>query len=132
MKIIKHYLFIAFALITMISFTGCQDKDEIIYNLTDCEWEGYMFVDQFGDDILSTFTFAEDGYGIERQRFADDFHSSFTFKWRISRSGELELYYPKKDIMIYIHSYYVGEYNFSGEYQIEDGPSNHFELKAVW
>ncbi len=128
MKIVKQYLFIAVAMIAMISFTGCQDKDEIIYNLTDCEWKGYMF----DDDILSTFTFAEDGYGIERQRFVDGDHYSLTFKWRISRSGELELYYPEEGLMIYIHSYYVGEYNFSGEYQIENGPSVHFELKAVW
>lgn len=132
MKIVKHYWFVAIALITMISFTGCQDEDEIIYNLTDCEWKGYMFADQFGNDILSTFTFAEDGYGIERQKFVDGNHTTFTFQWRINKSGELELYYPEENMMIYIYSYYVGEYNFSGEYQIEDGPSSHFELKAVW
>lgn len=132
MKTFKHYLFIAVALITMISFTGCQDKDEIIYNLTDCDWEGYMFTDQYGDDIFSSFTFAEDGYGVERQRFIDGSHTSYSFNWKINRYGDVELYYPREDLVIYIHSYYVGKYNFSGEYQIEDGPDMHFELNAVW
>lgn len=132
MKTVKLYLFIAVALITMISFSGCQDEDEIVYNLTDCNWEGYMFSDQYGGDIFSNFTFAEDGRGIERQRFIDGSHTTYSFDWRISRYGELELYYPEEDLVIYIHSYYVGKYTFSGKYQIENGQSIEFELKAAW
>lgn len=132
MKRFKHYLFIAIALVTMISVTGCQDEDEIVYNLTDCTWEGYMFTDQYGDEIFSTFTFSEDGLGIERQRFIDGAHKSFSFEWEINRYGELELYYPREHTAIYIHSYYVGKHTFSGEYQIENGPSVDFELRAVW
>lgn len=132
MKIFKHYVFIAIALITMISFTSCQDEDEIVYNLTDCSWEGQLFNDQYGDAIFSTFTFSEDGLGIERQEYIDGAHSTQSFEWDINRYGELVLYYPRERLYIYIYSYYVGQYSFSGIYQIEDGPETRFELKAVW
>lgn len=120
-------------MITMISFTACQDDDEIIYNLTDCSWRGHMFDDRYGDPIMSTFTFSEDGYGIERQEFVDGIHTTYSFEWKITRNGEIKIYYPKEDLFVYIHSYYVGEYAFSGEYQIEDDPiSTQFNLNAVW
>ena len=75
MKIVKHYWFIAIALITMISFSSCESDEERGFDISGLygkTWWGDMgFEDRYGEPLYSyiTFTsgaFTDHGVGTEK------------------------------------------------------------------
>ena len=76
MKIVKHYWFIAIALITMISFSSCESDEERGFDISGLygkTWWGEMgFEDPYGERLYSyiTFTsgtFPDHGVGTEER-----------------------------------------------------------------
>lgn len=74
MKIVKHYWFIAIALITMISFSSCESDEERGFDISGLygkTWWGEMgFENRYGEPLYSyiTFTsgaFTDHGVGTE-------------------------------------------------------------------
>lgn len=74
MKIVKHYWFVAIALITMISFSSCESDEERGFDISGLygkTWWGDMgFEDRYGEPLYSyiTFTsgaFTDHGVGTE-------------------------------------------------------------------
>ena len=61
MKIVKHYWFIAIALITMISFSSCENDEERGFDISGLygkTWWGEMgFEDPYGERLYSYITF---------------------------------------------------------------------------
>lgn len=61
MKIVKHYWFIAIALITMISFSSCESDEERGFDISGLygkTWWGEMgFEDPYGERLYSYITF---------------------------------------------------------------------------
>ena len=81
MKIVKHYWFIAIALITMISFSSCESDEERGFDISGLygkTWWGEMgFEDPYGERLYSyiTFTsgtFPDHGVGTEERCYYDD------------------------------------------------------------
>lgn len=75
MKIVKHYWFVAIALITMISFSSCESDEERGFDISGLygkTWWGDMgFEDRYGEPLYSyiTFTsgaFTDHGAGTEK------------------------------------------------------------------
>ena len=76
MKIVKHYWFVAIALITMISFSSCDYNDEL-YSVYKFDWEiqngwlylyysdGYTFIIEY-PSVSGRYFYgtAEDGFEI--------------------------------------------------------------------
>ena len=60
MKIVKHYWFIAIALITMISFSSCENDEERGFDISGLygkTWWGEMgFEDPYGERLYSYIT----------------------------------------------------------------------------
>ena len=60
MKIVKHYWFIAIALITMISFSSCESDEERGFDISGLygkTWWGEMgFEDPYGERLYSYIT----------------------------------------------------------------------------
>ena len=76
MKIVKHYWFVAIALITMISFSSCESDEERGFDISGLygkTWWGDMgFEDRYGEPLYSyiTFTsgaFTDHGVGTEER-----------------------------------------------------------------
>jgi len=76
MKIVKHYWFVAIALITMISFSSCESDEERGFDISGLygkTWWGDMgFEDRYGEPLYSyiTFTsgaFTDHGAGTEER-----------------------------------------------------------------
>lgn len=61
MKIVKHYWFVAIALITMISFSSCESDEERGFDISGLygkTWWGDMgFEDRYGEPLYSYITF---------------------------------------------------------------------------
>ena len=81
MKIVKHYWFIAIALITMISFSSCENDEERGFDISGLygkTWWGEMgFEDPYGERLYSyiTFTsgaFTDHGAGTEERCYYND------------------------------------------------------------
>lgn len=81
MKIVKHYWFIAIALITMISFSSCESDEERGFDISGLygkTWWGEMgFEDPYGERLYSyiTFTsgaFPDHGVGTEERCYYND------------------------------------------------------------
>lgn len=81
MKIVKHYWFIAIALITMISFSSCESDEERGFDISGLygkTWWGEMgFEAPYGERLYSyiTFTsgaFPDHGVGTEERCYYDD------------------------------------------------------------
>ena len=102
MKIVKHYWFIAIALITMISFSSCESDEERGFDISGLygkTWWGEMgFEDPYGERLYSyiTFTsgaFPDHGVGTEERCYYDDeLYRVYKFDWEI-QNGWLYLYY---------------------------------------
>ena len=102
MKIVKHYWFIAIALITMISFSSCENDEERGFDISGLygkTWWGEMgFEDPYGERLYSyiTFTsgaFPDHGVGTEERCYYDDeLYRVYKFDWEI-QNGWLYLYY---------------------------------------
>ena len=81
MKIVKHYWFVAIALITMISFSSCESDEERGFDISGLygkTWWGDMgFEDRYGEPLYSyiTFTsgaFTDHGVGTEERCYHND------------------------------------------------------------
>lgn len=81
MKIVKHYWFVAIALITMISFSSCESDEERGFDISGLygkTWWGDMgFEDRYGEPLYSyiTFTsgaFTDHGAGTEERCYYND------------------------------------------------------------
>ena len=81
MKIVKHYWFVAIALITMISFSSCESDEERGFDISGLygkTWWGDMgFEDRYGEPLYSyiTFTsgaFTDHGAGTEERCYHND------------------------------------------------------------
>ena len=93
MKIVKHYWFIAIALITMISFSSCENDEERGFDISGLygkTWWGEMgFEDPYGERLYSyiTFTsgaFPDHGVGTEERCYYDDeLYRVYKFDWEI-------------------------------------------------
>lgn len=102
MKIVKHYWFVAIALITMISFSSCESDEERGFDISGLygkTWWGDMgFEDRYGEPLYSyiTFTsgaFTDHGVGTEeRCYYNDELYRVYKFDWEI-QNGWLYLYY---------------------------------------
>ena len=66
MKIVKHYWFIAIALITMISFSSCESDEERGFDISGLygkTWWGEMgFEDPYGERLYSYITFTSGAF----------------------------------------------------------------------
>ena len=66
MKIVKHYWFIAIALITMISFSSCENDEERGFDISGLygkTWWGEMgFEDPYGERLYSYITFTSGAF----------------------------------------------------------------------
>lgn len=100
MKIVKHYWFVAIALITMISFSSCESDEERGFDISGLygkTWWGDMgFEDRYGGPLYSyiTFTsgaFTDHGVGTEeRCYYNDELYRVYKFDWEIQNGW---LYY---------------------------------------
>lgn len=91
MKIVKHYWFVAIALITMISFSSCESDEERGFDISGLygkTWWGDMgFEDRYGEPLYSyiTFTsgaFTDHGVGTEERCYHNDELISLTGKFK--------------------------------------------------
>lgn len=108
MKIVKHYWFIAIALITMISFSSCESDEERGFDISGLygkTWWGEMgFEDPYGERLYSyiTFTsgaFPDHGVGTEERCYYDDeLYRVYKFDWEI-QNGWLYLYYSCESVV---------------------------------
>ena len=77
MKIVKHYWFIAIALITMISFSSCENDEERGFDISGLygkTWWGEMgFEDPYGERLYSYITFTSGA-------FTDHVYSSIIYR----------------------------------------------------
>lgn len=66
MKIVKHYWFVAIALITMISFSSCESDEERGFDISGLygkTWWGDMgFEDRYGEPLYSYITFTSGAF----------------------------------------------------------------------
>ena len=102
MKIVKHYWFIAIALITMISFSSCENDEERGFDISGLygkTWWGEMgFEDPYGERLYSyiTFTsgaFPDHGVGTEERCYYDDeLYRVYKFDWEIQNGWFCLLY----------------------------------------
>lgn len=135
MKIFKHYLFIAAALITMISFTSCDDKDEIVDNLVGAYgkvWEGDLGALSDNDyPLISRLTFRENGKGREELYYMDngEFYNEYNFNWEFNWDNSILIFYRNGD-NAYISNYIISETYFKGYWSFNDSPTIPFELRA--
>ena len=93
MKIVKHYWFVAIALITMISFSSCESDEERGFDISGLygkTWWGDMgFEDRYGEPLYSyiTFTsgaFTDHGVGTEERCYHnDELYRVYKFDWEI-------------------------------------------------
>ena len=112
MKIVKHYWFVAIALITMISFSSCESDEERGFDISGLygkTWWGDMgFEDRYGEPLYSyiTFTsgaFTDHGVGTEeRCYYNDELYRVYKFDWEI-QNGWLYLYYSDGYTLSLIH-----------------------------
>ena len=101
MKIVKHYWFIAIALITMISFSSCESDEERGFDISGLygkTWWGEMgFEDPYGERLYSyiTFTsgaFPDHGVGTEeRCYYNDELYRVYKFDWEI-QNGHYKIF----------------------------------------
>ena len=106
MKIVKHYWFVAIALITMISFSSCESDEERGFDISGLYgktwWGGMGFEDRYGEPLYSyiTFTsgaFTDHGVGTEERCYHnDELYRVYKFDWEI-QNGWLYLYYGSPD-----------------------------------
>lgn len=91
MKIVKHYWFVAIALITMISFSSCESDEERGFDISGLygkTWWGDMgFEDRYGEPLYSyiTFTsgaFTDHGVGTEERCYHNIGYISLTGKFK--------------------------------------------------
>lgn len=135
MKIFKHYLFIAAALITMISFTSCDDKDEIVDNLVGAYgkvWEGDLgALSDNNYPLISRLTFRENGKGREELYYMDngEFYDEYNFNWEFNWDNSILIFYRNGD-NAYISNYIISETYFKGYWSFNDAPEIPFELRA--
>ena len=97
MKIVKHYWFVAIALITMISFSSCESDEERGFDISGLygkTWWGDMgFEDRYGEPLYSyiTFTsgaFTDHGVGTEeRCYYNDELYRVYKFDWEIQNGS---------------------------------------------
>lgn len=95
MKIVKHYWFVAIALITMISFSSCESDEERGFDISGLygkTWWGDMgFEDRYGEPLYSyiTFTsgaFTDHGVGTEERCY----HNDELYRGYISLTGKFK------------------------------------------
>lgn len=95
MKIVKHYWFVAIALITMISFSSCESDEERGFDISGLygkTWWGDMgFEDRYGEPLYSyiTFTsgaFTDHGVGTEERCY----YNVMNFIGYISLTGKFK------------------------------------------
>ena len=134
MKIVKHYWFVAIALITMISFSSCESDEERGFDISGLygkTWWGDMgFEDRYGEPLYSyiTFTsgaFTDHGVGTEeRCYYNDELYRVYKFDWEI-QNGWLYLYYSDGYTFIIDYPSVSGRYFYG---TAEDG----FEIRLEW
>lgn len=70
MKIVKHYWFVAIALITMISFSSCESDEERGFDISGLygkTWWGDMgFEDRYGEPLYSYITFTSGAFTVRK------------------------------------------------------------------
>ena len=134
MKIVKHYWFVAIALITMISFSSCESDEERGFDISGLygkTWWGDMgFEDRYGEPLYSyiTFTsgaFTDHGVGTEERCYHnDELYRVYKFDWEI-QNGWLYLYYSDSYTFIIEYPSVSGRYFYG---TAEDG----FEIRLEW
>lgn len=135
MKTTRHYLLIAVALIAMISFSSCEDDEDIgldlsgLYGIT---WYGDMGAnDRWGYPLDSYITFMsgsrpDHGIGTEEVYYPDrphEYYATYKFDWVIENgflyleydNGEhLVIKYPRINGRFFYGS--IGDFDFRLEY----------------
>lgn len=134
MKTVKHYLFIAVALIAMISFSSCESDEERGFDISGMygkTWYGDMgFRANNGERLFSYITFssgASSDHGVgtdERCYYDDEIYDIYKFDWKI-QDGWLYLYYNDGYRFIIEYPSVSGRYFYG---TAEDG----FEIKLEW
>lgn len=81
MKLLAKILFISVLCIGLVS---CEDDQEGVDSaIVGRSWTGDVgMVDDYGEPVISTFSFGIDGFGEERQYYSDGaYYKSFRFQW---------------------------------------------------
>lgn len=110
MKIFKHYLFIVMALVAMVSFTSCEDDEDIGFDLSGSygvTWYGDMgAIDHEGYSLDSYITFMsgsrpDHGIGTEELYYPNSpyEYDTYKFDWVIE-NGVLYLDYDNGDHIV--------------------------------
>lgn len=135
MKTFKHYLFIAVAMITMISLSSCESDEEKGFDISGMygkTWYGDMgFDDGYGEPLYSYITFtsgasSDHGVGVDERRYQDndDYYRTYKFDWKID-NGWLYLYYEDRYTFIIKYPSVSNRYFYG---TAEDG----FEIRLEW
>lgn len=134
MKIVKHYWFIAIALITMISFSSCESDEERGFDISGLygkTWWGEMgFEDPYGERLYSYITFTSGTfpvkliYPIKFIIIVTAFFRTYTMIREI-QNGWLYLYYSDGYTFIIEYPSVSGRYFYG---TAEDG----FEIRLEW
>ena len=131
MKIVKHYWFVAIALITMISFSSCESDEERGFDISGLygkTWWGDMgFEDRYGEPLYSSSHSPQVLSQImveERCYYNDELYRVYKFDWEI-QNGWLYLYYSDGYTFIIEYPSVSGRYFYG---TAEDG----FEIRLEW
>lgn len=140
MKTVKHYLFIAVALIAMISFSSCESDEEIGFDLSGSygvTWYGDMGAnDHNGYPLDSYITFMsgsrpDHGIGTEELYYADhpyEYYTTYKFDWAIE-NGLLYIDYNNGESIVIDYPHINGNYfygtigNFDFRLEYDSGRS---------
>ena len=115
MKIVKHYWFVAIALITMISFSSCESDEERGFDISGL----YSYI------TFTSGAFPDHGVGTEERCYYDDeLYRVYKFDWEI-QNGWLYLYYSDGYTFIIEYPSVSGRYFYG---TAEDG----FEIRLEW
>lgn len=124
MKTFKNYLFILTALVGMLSFSSCDEDEDIGFSLS-----GYYGITWFGDmgasdydgwplDSYITFqsgSYPDHGVGIEELYYQDppyEYYDTYKFDWEIV-NGRLYIDYDTGEHIV-VQQPYISRDRFSG------------------
>lgn len=130
MKLFAKLFLISVLCIGLIS---CEDdQDDVDYAIIGRSWTGDVgMVDDFGEPVLSTFSFGVDGFGEEHQFYYDGMrYDKFRFQWlwEDGYSRNLILDYGRKGISYMDNLRVSGNQLWGTFYFSDDSPGFDFTL----
>lgn len=119
--------------ILCIGLMSCEDdQEDVDYAIIGRSWTGNVgMVDDFGEPVLSTFSFGVDGFGEEHQFYYDGMHYDefrFQWLWEDGYSRNLILDYGREGISYMDNVRVSGNQLWGTFYFSDDSPGFDFTL----